>query len=72
MCGCECCISVKSINLSLLSWRNRYLKKLKNKIQNAQSRRSGEKSHRIYETYKNIVMHHGNHIYAKSSGMEKA
>ena len=27
MCGCECCISAKSIHLSLLSWRDRYLKK---------------------------------------------
>ena len=26
MCGCECCISAKSIHLSLLSWRGRYLK----------------------------------------------
>ena len=27
MCGCECCISAKSIHSSLLSWRDRYLKK---------------------------------------------
>ena len=25
-CGCECCISDKSIQSSLLSWRDRYLK----------------------------------------------
>ena len=25
MCGCECCISDKSIHSSLLSWRDRYL-----------------------------------------------
>ena len=31
MCGCECCISAKSIHSSLLSWRARYLKKLKDK-----------------------------------------
>ena len=42
-CGCECCISAKSIHLSLLSWRDRYLKKLKDKDQNAQIRRFGEK-----------------------------
>ena len=41
MCGCECCISEKSIHSSFLSWRDRYLKKLKDKSQNAQSRRSG-------------------------------
>ena len=28
MCGCECCISAKSIHSSLLSWRERYLKKI--------------------------------------------
>ena len=26
MCGCECCISAKSIHSSFLSWRYRYLK----------------------------------------------
>ena len=26
VCGCECCISAKSIHSSLLSWRDRYLK----------------------------------------------
>ena len=26
MCGCECCISAKSIHSSLLSWRDMYLK----------------------------------------------
>ena len=56
----------------MLSKRDRYLKKLKDKIQNSQSRRSGEKSHRIYETYRNTVVPHGSHIYAKASDMEKA
>ena len=26
MCGCDCCISAKSIHSSLISWRDRYLK----------------------------------------------
>ena len=26
MCGCECCISAKSIHTSLISWQDRYLK----------------------------------------------
>ena len=56
----------------MLSWSDSYLKKLKDKIQNAQSRRYGEKSHHIYTTYKNTVMPHGCHIYAKVSDMEKA
>ena len=66
MCGCECCIYDKRIHSSFLSWRDRYLKKLKDKIQNAQNRRSSEKAHHIYTTYKNTVMPHGRHIYSKS------
>ena len=62
MCGCECCISSKSIHSSLLPWSYCYLKKLKDISQNAQNRRSGEKSNRIYETYKNTVVPHGRHI----------
>ena len=48
------------------------MKKLKNQIQNAQNRRSGEKSNRMYETYKNVVMPHGRHIYSKAYDMAKA
>ena len=72
MCGCECCISAKSIHSSLLSWRDRYLKKLKDQSQNSQIRRSGEKAHQIYTTYKNTVIPHGSHIYATASDMENA
>ena len=72
MCGCECFISAKSIHSSLLSWRDRYLKKLKDQTQNYQSRRSGEKAYHIYTTYKNTVITHGRHIYAKSSDMASA
>ena len=42
MCGCEFFISDKIIHSSLLSWCDGYLKKLKDKIQNSQSRRYGE------------------------------
>ena len=31
-----------------------------------------KKSHKIYETYKNTVMPHGRHIYAKASDIAKA
>ena len=48
------------------------MKKLNDKNQNDQSRSSGEKSHHIYTTYKNIVMPHRHHIYAKALDMEKA
>ena len=69
MCGCECCISAKSTHSSFISWRDRYLKKLKDKIQNSQSISSVEKSHPIYETYENTVIPHGRHIYSKASDM---
>ena len=72
MCGCECCIYDKSIHLSLLSWCDKYLEKLKDQSQNDQNRRSGEKSHHIYETYKNTVMPHGRHIYAKEYDIPQA
>ena len=72
MCDCECCISAKIIHSSLLSWHDRYSEKLRDKIQYAQSRRSAEKAHNIYETYKNIVMPHWRHNYSKASDMAKA
>ena len=52
MCGCECCIYAKSIHSPSIYSRDRYLKKLKYQSQNAQSRRSGEKSHHIYKHIK--------------------
>ena len=48
MCVCGFCISSKSMHSSLISWRDRYLKKLKDLSQNAQNRRSGGKENRIY------------------------
>ena len=67
MCGCECCISSKSIRPSLLSRRDYYLKNLKDLSQNAQNIRSGEMANRLFETYKNSVMPHDHHIYATAS-----
>ena len=72
MCGCECFISAKIIHSLLLSWRDRYLKKLKNIIQNYQNRSSGGKYNGIYEIYKNTVMPHRRHIYVKAPDMENA
>ena len=51
MCGCECCISPKSMNLSLLSCYER-LKKIKHQILHTQNRRSGEIANQQFETYK--------------------
>ena len=45
--------------------------KIKDQKQNAQNRRSRGKSNIIYETYKNMVMPHGRHIYAKACDMAK-
>ena len=56
--------------IAILVWY--VFEKLKDKSQNSQSRRSGEKSHHTYETYKNTVMPHGRHIYAKASDMTNA
>ena len=72
MCVCECCIYDKSIYSSLLSWCNRYLKKNKDRSQNSQIIRSGEEAHHIYTTYKNTLIPHGRHIYAKAYDMTNA
>ena len=63
MCCCECCKSSKVINSSLFTWRDRRLKNLNDKSNNAQNRDSGEISSRIFETYKGTVQPHGCHIY---------
>ena len=72
MCGCKYCISDKSMHSLLPSWRGCCLKTLKDLSQNAQNRRSGERSNRIHDTFKNTVMPHGRHIYTKLYYMEKA
>ena len=59
MCGCECCISAKSIYYYFLTWYDFNLKQLKDRIHNAQIRRSGEISSRIFETYRNEVRSQG-------------
>ena len=71
MCGCECCISAKIIHESLMSWQDRYLKKLRDHSQNSQNRKSGVKANCIYGTYKNKVMPHWCHIYPKEYDMAK-
>ena len=48
------------------------IEKLKDQIKNSQNRRSREKENRIYKTYKNMVMPHGRHIYAKAHDTAKA
>ena len=62
MCGCECCIFTKTMHLSLLSWRERYLK-IKDKICDVQNRRSGELANHIFETYEKTVMPHSKHMF---------
>ena len=62
----------QSAHSPLLSLRDCYFKIPKDIIQNSQNRRSGKKSNRIYETYKNTIMPHGRHIYAKEYDMENS
>ena len=52
MCDCKCCISSKSMYSSLLTWRDRRLKHLRDISRTAQNRRSSEMSSHIFETYK--------------------
>ena len=72
MCGCECFISTKIMHSYLLIWYNHCLKWLKYISNNAQNRRSGEISRRIFETYKNAVRSHDCHIYNTSAYMGMA
>ena len=43
VCGCECCISAKRIDLSLLSWHDRYLKKIRISAKMLKTEGMGEK-----------------------------
>ena len=52
MCGCECYITVKSMNSFLLTRCDNNMKQLKDKSHNAQNRRSGEIASHIFEIYK--------------------
>ena len=62
MYGCECLIYSYSMHMYLLTWRYRHIKKLKDRSQNAQNRKSGELSSHLFETYKNSVRPHGCYI----------
>ena len=55
ICGCECCISSKIIHSLLLSWRDCYMKNIKDIIQNEQNRRSGEMNNDLFEHIKNLL-----------------
>ena len=69
MCGCECFITAKIIRYSLLTWRDIYLKQLKDKSNNAQNRRSSEIESRIFEKYKNSVRPNSCYIHNTSTYM---
>ena len=72
MCGYECFLSSKNINSFPLTWHDHHMKHLKDRIQDAQNRRSGEIPSRIFETYKNTVRPHGCHIYNTAADMTMA
>ena len=72
MCGYECFISSKIVHSSLLSWRDRSYKKAQGSKPKFSKKKVWGKYNLIYEIYKNTVMPHGRHIYAKISDMEKS
>ena len=72
MCGCECFISDKIMHPSLLSWSERYLKKLKDQGCNAQNRRFGEITNCLFESCKNSSILHGKYIVKTASDMAMA
>ena len=53
----------------LLTWYNSFFKNLKDRSHNAQNRRSGEISSRIFENCMNAVIPHGYHVYSTSADM---
>ena len=67
MCGCKCCIYAKSIHLLLLSWHDPYFKKPDIKVSMLKTEVLVKKKICIYETYKNRLIPHVRHIYAKES-----
>ena len=46
---------------SLLSWRDQFLKQLKDHSHNAKNIRSGKITNRIFDSYENSVRPHGCH-----------
>ena len=72
MCGCEFCISSKSMHVPLLTLHDCCIKHLKNRSHTAKSGRSSELSSRLFETYKNYVRPHGCHIYNSNTDVDMA
>ena len=60
------------MNSSLLTWQDHRLKYTKDRIHNAQNRRSGEIPSRIFETDNNSVQPHGCNIYNNAADMAMA
>ena len=54
VCGCEYCISAKSMHSSFFTRSDRNLKHLRDRSHNAQNIRSGELSSCLFETFKMI------------------
>ena len=71
MFGCEYCISDKIMHSSLLLWRDSFIKTQGDHPKCSEHKVWG-KANSIYETYKNTIMPHGHHIYAKAYDVAKA
>ena len=70
MRGCECCIYYKIMHSSLLSWRERVSKTVKDQFCNKKNRRFSEIANNLFETYKNSVMPHEKHMFQTTYDME--
>ena len=68
--GRGCFITSKHMQYYLLTWRDHHLKQLKDQIRNAQNRRYGEISGRVFEMHKYSVRPHGCHIYNIATEMD--
>ena len=72
MCGCECCISAKSIHSYLLTWLDCRLINIKDRGHNRKNQRSSEISSRIFETYKNALQSNSCRNYNITADMAMA
>ena len=72
MCGCECFISARIMHSSLFTREYCCSIHIKVRCHNAQNRRPGTISIRIFEIYNNSVRLHFCHIYNNSADMSMA
>ena len=72
MCGCEYCISSKSMHSSLISCGDHYLKTQGSHPKCLKYKVWGKRKFTYMKLIKKTVMPHGRNIYAKAYDMAKA